>query len=98
MCLVASGCVEAYYEIGTHVWDVAAGAIIVTEAGGVLMDTEGEGGARPIGRRPERQPMTPPAFCHLQGETSTSCPGGLSPPTEGASARVSSRRSSPSGR
>nr|ACO10012.1 Inositol monophosphatase [Osmerus mordax] len=41
MCLVASGCVEAYYEIGIHCWDIAAGAAIVTEAGGVLMDVEG---------------------------------------------------------
>ncbi|KAM9844876.1 inositol monophosphatase 1-like [Aulostomus maculatus] len=41
MCLVAAGCVEAYYEIGIHVWDVAAGSLIVTEAGGVLMDVEG---------------------------------------------------------
>ncbi|CAK6983297.1 inositol monophosphatase 1 [Scomber scombrus] len=41
MCLVASGCVEAYYEIGIHVWDVAAGSLIVSEAGGVLLDTDG---------------------------------------------------------
>ncbi|MED6288972.1 Inositol monophosphatase 1, partial [Characodon lateralis] len=41
MCLVASGCVEAYYEIGIHVWDVAAGSLVVLEAGGVLMDVEG---------------------------------------------------------
>ncbi|XP_056148754.1 inositol monophosphatase 1-like [Lampris incognitus] len=41
MCLVASGCVEAYYEIGVHCWDVAAAAVIVSEAGGVLMDVEG---------------------------------------------------------
>ncbi|XP_060901539.1 inositol monophosphatase 1 [Labrus mixtus] len=41
MCLVASGCVEAYYEIGIHVWDIAAGSLIVSEAGGVLMDVEG---------------------------------------------------------
>ncbi|XP_030016309.1 inositol monophosphatase 1-like [Sphaeramia orbicularis] len=41
MCLVASGCVEAYYEVGVHVWDVAAGSVIVEEAGGVLMDVEG---------------------------------------------------------
>ncbi|XP_026218197.1 inositol monophosphatase 1 [Anabas testudineus] len=41
MCLVASGCVEAYYEIGIHVWDVAAGSLIVSEAGGVLMDVDG---------------------------------------------------------
>lgn len=41
MCLVASGCVEAYYEIGMHVWDLAAGSLIVSEAGGVLLDVEG---------------------------------------------------------
>ncbi|XP_031734021.1 inositol monophosphatase 1-like isoform X1 [Anarrhichthys ocellatus] len=41
MCHVASGCVEAYYEIGIHVWDVAAGSLVVSEAGGVLMDVEG---------------------------------------------------------
>ncbi|KAM9701262.1 LOW QUALITY PROTEIN: inositol monophosphatase 1-like [Menidia menidia] len=41
MCLVASGCVQAYYEIGIHVWDVAAGSLIVSEAGGVLMDVDG---------------------------------------------------------
>ncbi|KAM9321720.1 inositol monophosphatase 1-like [Pholidichthys leucotaenia] len=41
MCMVASGCVEAYYEIGIHVWDMAAGSLIVTEAGGVLMDVGG---------------------------------------------------------
>lgn len=42
MCLVATGCVEAYYEIGIHCWDVAAAAVIVSEAGGVLMDLEGQ--------------------------------------------------------
>lgn len=42
MCLVASGCAEAYYEIGIHVWDVAAGSLIVSEAGGVLLDVDGK--------------------------------------------------------
>lgn len=42
MCLVATGCVEAYYEIGIHCWDFAAAAVIVSEAGGVLMDVEGK--------------------------------------------------------
>lgn len=41
MCLVASGCVEAYYEIGMHVWDLAAGSLIISEAGGVVLDVEG---------------------------------------------------------
>ena len=43
MCMVASGAVEAFFEIGIHCWDIAAGAVIVTEAGGVLMDVDGKG-------------------------------------------------------
>lgn len=41
MCLVATGAVEAFFEIGIHCWDIAAGAVIVTEAGGVLLDVNG---------------------------------------------------------
>uniref|UniRef100_A0A8C4Z4L0 Inositol-1-monophosphatase n=1 Tax=Gadus morhua TaxID=8049 RepID=A0A8C4Z4L0_GADMO len=41
MCHVAAGSVEAYYETGIHCWDFAASAVIVSEAGGVLMDVEG---------------------------------------------------------
>ncbi|MBN3321148.1 IMPA1 monophosphatase, partial [Atractosteus spatula] len=41
MCLVASGAAEAYFEIGIHCWDVAAGAVIVKEAGGILLDVDG---------------------------------------------------------
>lgn len=36
LCHVAAGRVDAYYEVGTHAWDVAAGALVVTEAGGVV--------------------------------------------------------------
>ncbi|XP_059183104.1 inositol monophosphatase 1-like [Centropristis striata] len=41
MCLVASGAVEAFFEIGIHCWDIAAGAVIVQEAGGILLDVDG---------------------------------------------------------
>ncbi|XP_033854387.2 inositol monophosphatase 1-like isoform X1 [Acipenser ruthenus] len=41
MCLVATGGADAYYHIGIHCWDMAAGAVIVTEAGGVVMDING---------------------------------------------------------
>ncbi|CAG05496.1 unnamed protein product [Tetraodon nigroviridis] len=41
MCLVATGAVEAFFEIGIHCWDIAAGAVIVKEAGGVLLDVSG---------------------------------------------------------
>ncbi|KAJ0022763.1 hypothetical protein NQD34_014897 [Periophthalmus magnuspinnatus] len=41
MCMVARGSVEAFFEIGIHCWDVAAGAVIVQEAGGVVCDVDG---------------------------------------------------------
>lgn len=41
MCLVATGAVEAFFEIGIHCWDIAAGAVIVREAGGILLDVDG---------------------------------------------------------
>ncbi|KAG7273901.1 hypothetical protein CRUP_025962 [Coryphaenoides rupestris] len=42
MCLVATGGADVYYHIGMHCWDIAASAIIVREAGGVVIDTDGE--------------------------------------------------------
>ncbi|XP_003976933.2 inositol monophosphatase 1-like isoform X2 [Takifugu rubripes] len=41
MCLVACGSADAYYHMGIHCWDMAGGAVIVTEAGGVVMDVSG---------------------------------------------------------
>uniref|UniRef100_A0A8C5DP97 Inositol-1-monophosphatase n=1 Tax=Gouania willdenowi TaxID=441366 RepID=A0A8C5DP97_GOUWI len=41
MCQVATGGADAYYHIGMHCWDIAASTIIVLEAGGVVMDTDG---------------------------------------------------------
>jgi myo-inositol-1(or 4)-monophosphatase len=38
---VAAGRLDAYYEIGLNAWDVAAGALLVREAGGVVLDFEG---------------------------------------------------------
>lgn len=42
MCHVAQGGVDGYYEIGIHAWDVAAGQLLVEEAGGVVTDMTGE--------------------------------------------------------
>uniref|UniRef100_A0A8V0XPK2 Inositol-1-monophosphatase n=1 Tax=Gallus gallus TaxID=9031 RepID=A0A8V0XPK2_CHICK len=41
MCLVAAGGADAYYEMGIHCWDMAGAGIIITEAGGVLLDVSG---------------------------------------------------------
>ena len=38
LAFVASGKVDGYWERGLEIWDLAAGAIIVTEAGGVVSD------------------------------------------------------------
>lgn len=38
MTMVAMGGADAYFEYGTHIWDIAAGELIVREAGGVFID------------------------------------------------------------
>mmetsp|Transcript_973 Transcript_973/g.1335 ORF Transcript_973/g.1335 Transcript_973/m.1335 type:complete len:269 (-) Transcript_973:33-839(-) len=41
MCFVAAGRIDIYCEKGIHAWDIAAGALLVEEAGGVLSDVSG---------------------------------------------------------
>nr|CAD7586125.1 unnamed protein product [Timema genevievae] len=41
MCYVAAGSLDAYQCNGLQSWDVAAGALIISEAGGVVMNTDG---------------------------------------------------------
>jgi myo-inositol-1(or 4)-monophosphatase len=45
LCYVAAGRLDAYWELKLHAWDVAAGALIVSEAGGRVSDLDG--GAAP---------------------------------------------------
>ena len=40
---VAAGRMDGYFEIGLKPWDVAAGTLLVREAGGVVVDFEGSG-------------------------------------------------------
>jgi len=42
LCYVAMGVFEGFYEKGLKPWDVAAGKLIVTEAGGKISDIDGE--------------------------------------------------------
>jgi myo-inositol-1(or 4)-monophosphatase len=42
LCSVAAGRVDAYYEQGTHYWDIAAGGLIAREAGAVTGGLRGE--------------------------------------------------------
>jgi myo-inositol-1(or 4)-monophosphatase len=41
LAYVACGRFEAFYEYSLHPWDVAAGAIIVKQAGGEICDFKG---------------------------------------------------------
>jgi myo-inositol-1(or 4)-monophosphatase len=41
MCHVAAGRLDAYFERGVKPWDVAAGKLIVAEAGGAVLPLEG---------------------------------------------------------
>ncbi|HZK05843.1 MAG TPA: inositol monophosphatase family protein [Actinomycetaceae bacterium] len=41
LCLVAEGVFDGYYESGINSWDVAAGELIVREAGGVVSGLDG---------------------------------------------------------
>ena len=41
MCAVATGRADAFWEFGIHAWDIAAGDLIVREAGGVALSTDG---------------------------------------------------------
>lgn len=41
LCSVAAGRVDAYYETGLSIWDLAAGALVATEAGARLGAIEG---------------------------------------------------------
>lgn len=41
LCCVASGRFDGFFEYSLHAWDVAAAALIVKEAGGVITDWKG---------------------------------------------------------
>ncbi|XP_074592941.1 inositol monophosphatase 1 [Brevipalpus obovatus] len=40
-CMIASGHIDCYFETGLHCWDMAAGVLIIREAGGVVIDPTG---------------------------------------------------------
>ncbi len=42
LAYVASGKIDIYYENALNIWDLAAGALLVTEAGGIITDYDGD--------------------------------------------------------
>jgi myo-inositol-1(or 4)-monophosphatase len=41
LCYVAAGRMDGFWEVGLRPWDIAAGALLVSEAGGVVTTLEG---------------------------------------------------------
>jgi myo-inositol-1(or 4)-monophosphatase len=48
LCSVAAGRVDAYYEQGTHYWDIAAGGLIARESGAETGGLRGEEAGTPM--------------------------------------------------
>jgi myo-inositol-1(or 4)-monophosphatase len=44
LCYVAAGRVDGFWELGLNIWDIAAGALLIREAGGRISDFEGGDG------------------------------------------------------
>ncbi|WIM06471.1 MAG: inositol monophosphatase [Candidatus Nitricoxidivorans perseverans] len=44
LAYVASGRLDGFWEFGLSPWDIAAGALLISEAGGLVSDLAGEGG------------------------------------------------------
>jgi myo-inositol-1(or 4)-monophosphatase len=42
LCYVAAGRYDGFYEFNLNIWDIAAGALIVEEAGGIVDDVTGK--------------------------------------------------------
>jgi len=43
LAYVAAGFYDGFFEVGLNAWDVAAGSLLVLEAGGLIGDLAGEG-------------------------------------------------------
>jgi myo-inositol-1(or 4)-monophosphatase len=41
LCYVAAGRMDGYWELESHIWDIAAGTLLVQEAGGIVTDLIG---------------------------------------------------------
>ena len=51
LAYVACGRLDGFWEMGLHPWDVAAGTLIISEAGGQVTDFDGDDRDHPSGRK-----------------------------------------------
>jgi myo-inositol-1(or 4)-monophosphatase len=65
LCYVAAGRVDAFFELGLSTWDVAAGALIIREAGGRISDFHGGDGYLTSGNVVAGNPKTYAALSRL---------------------------------
>lgn len=62
LAYIACGRYDAFWELGLQPWDIAAGSLLVQEAGGLITDLSGEGGYMESG---DVVAGTPRAFAQL---------------------------------
>jgi myo-inositol-1(or 4)-monophosphatase len=65
LCYVAAGRVDAFFELGLSKWDIAAGALIIREAGGRISDFHGGDGYLESGNVIAGNPKTYAALSKL---------------------------------
>ncbi|KAJ3288601.1 Inositol monophosphatase 2 [Borealophlyctis nickersoniae] len=63
MCYVARGALDAYWEAGVHVWDVAAGVVIVREAGGIVVNFKPSGATAQVVKDEAYDPLAREVLC-----------------------------------
>src|SRR5262245_17809578 len=62
LAYVACGRLDAFWEMGLSAWDMAAGALLITEAGGLVGDLRGDAGYLDSGEIAAATPKVFPAF------------------------------------
>ncbi len=65
LCYVAAGRVDAFFEFGLSKWDIAAGALMIREAGGRISDFHGNDGYLESGNVVAGNPKTYAALSKL---------------------------------
>jgi myo-inositol-1(or 4)-monophosphatase len=74
LAYVAAGRLDAYWELGLKPWDIAAGSLIVIEAGGLVGDIEGGDRYLETGDIVAAAAGVYPAFLHLLRNLETETP------------------------
>jgi myo-inositol-1(or 4)-monophosphatase len=74
LCYVAAGRVDAFFELGLAKWDIAAGALIIREAGGRISDFRGGDGYLDSGNVVAGTPKTYAALSKLLAPFSAGVP------------------------